>query len=477
MSPSKKAPVAGLPELIVFFAALVAGTACSLTSKVLLSMESRGMTGEVEAFSLPLFQTLGMFVGMLASLPMHWLVLYLRIPFYGYSHLHEATGEYVSIAGERSKEVPREVPLNTYLVLVVPAVFDLIATALAMFGLQHVSVSMYQILRGSCIVFTALANRFILQKNVRAYQWVGIAFNVLSIVLVGLTATLKTSSSDEENSREGGMVSEKEKSPLLGIMYILMGAIVQSFQYVFEERAMSEQTDTISVSPLLLTGMEGFWGTLICLLVLYPLAYYLPGTDHGSIENPFNTWALICNSAAIQNVFLLYFFSVFAYNILALLVTKMMDSVWHAILDNFRPITVWFVDLIIFYAVTRAFGEPLSPYSWLQLIAVGVLIYGTLVYNAPNSGSLELRGGIQSCYFDFSAEYEEVRIDDLNEAGQTKSSPSPYFHTMTPIASPSMRKLVGEARDIKYGAVGKADNGGSGISMQHMQPRKTGSFA
>lgn len=468
MSTAKKPPVAGVPELLVFFAALIAGTACSLTSKVLLSMESTGMTGKVEAFSLPLFQTLGMFVGMLASLPMHWLVLYLKIPFYGYSHLHEATGEYVSIAGERSKEVPREVPFNTYLVLVVPAVFDLIATALAMFGLQHVSVSMYQILRGSCIVFTALANRFILQKNVRTYQWVGIAFNVLSIVLVGLTATLKTSSS-ESGAEQQHMSSEKEKSPLLGIMYILMGAVVQSFQYVFEERAMSEQADTISVSPLLLTGMEGFWGTLICLLVLYPLAYYLPGSDHGSIENPFNTWALICNSAAIQNVFLLYFFSVFAYNILALLVTKMMDSVWHAILDNFRPITVWFVDLLIFYAVTRAFGEPLSPYSWLQLLSVGVLIYGTLVYNAPNSGSLELRGGMQSCYLDFSAEYEEVRIDDLNESGHLpKSAPSPYFHTMTPIASPSMRKnpVVGQ---IKYGAVDQ------GI---HMVPiRKTGSFA
>lgn len=51
-------------------------------------------------------------------------------------------------------------------------------------------------------------------------------------------------------------------------------------------------------------------------------------------------------------MFLLYFLSIFFYNALAVLVTFMLNSVWHAILDNFRPITVWGTDLFIFYAVT-----------------------------------------------------------------------------------------------------------------------------
>ena len=42
---------------MVFIAALVAGTCCSLTSKIMLDMESIGMTGEHEKFSYPLFQT------------------------------------------------------------------------------------------------------------------------------------------------------------------------------------------------------------------------------------------------------------------------------------------------------------------------------------------------------------------------------------------------------------------------------------
>ena len=39
------------------------------------------------------------------------------------------------------------------------------------------------------------------------------------------------------------------------------------------------------------------------------------------------------------------------------LVTYLLDAVWHAILDNFRPITVWVVDLAIYYCVSKNFGE------------------------------------------------------------------------------------------------------------------------
>jgi hypothetical protein len=49
----------GLAALLVFVAALIAGTACSLTSKVMLSMKSVGLSGKEEDFSFPLFQTFG----------------------------------------------------------------------------------------------------------------------------------------------------------------------------------------------------------------------------------------------------------------------------------------------------------------------------------------------------------------------------------------------------------------------------------
>lgn len=54
----------GLSHVVVFVAALVAGTGCSLTSKILLSMKSIDMDGNEAAFEFPLFQTMGMFLGI-----------------------------------------------------------------------------------------------------------------------------------------------------------------------------------------------------------------------------------------------------------------------------------------------------------------------------------------------------------------------------------------------------------------------------
>jgi len=44
--------------------------------------------------------------------------------------------------------------------------------------------------------------------------------------------------------------------------------------------------------------------------VLYPLAYYCPGSDHGSFENGFNTYTMLVNSRLVQLIFTVYFITV-----------------------------------------------------------------------------------------------------------------------------------------------------------------------
>lgn len=178
-----------------------------------------------------------------------------------------------------------------------------------------------------------------------------------------------------------------------------------------------------AIPPLLLIGMEGFWGTLLCVTVVYPIAYWLPGNDHGSIENPFNSYAIFCSSPSIQFFFWLFFFSILLYNILAVLVTFMLDSVWHAILDNFRPVTVWSLDLFIFYFISTSFGETWNPYSYLQLLGMVILLYGTAIYNAPNAGSLKLTGDWKSLYLDCSEEYEDEVVRQSEPFVQQAMSP------------------------------------------------------
>lgn len=135
---------------------------------------------------------------------------------------------------------------------------------------------------------------------------------------------------------------------------------------------------------------------------------------------------------------------VFLYNALACLVTLMLDSVWHAILDNFRPATVWMVDLFIFYYVNTSFGEQWNAsWSWLQLVGMITLLYGTAIYNAPNEGSVKLTGGMWSCYIDCSDEYAiqgDDRMpssleeeDDLLHQLPSIPPPSPSIFMMSPL--------------------------------------------
>lgn len=282
----------------------------------MMELQGEGITGEVEVFQKPIFQTFGMFVGMTFGLVMHWVVVWLRIPFPGYEH---PTAE-SSIANENSSaqsygSIPTEnqglisgqanapkpgsvaLPIWMYFFLAIPSVFDLGATALCMMGLQYIDVSIYQLLRGSGIIFVALMKQHILGDHLLNFQWIGVFWNVVSVILVGGTAILNEASQDKNDEQSG--------QALLGVLLVMAGAVVQAMQFVFEEKVM---TMDIPSPPLLLIGMEGLWGSLLCILIVYPLAYYLPGDDHGSYEDFWNTLHMFVHSSVIQYAFMIYFF-------------------------------------------------------------------------------------------------------------------------------------------------------------------------
>ena len=413
-----------------------------------MDMHSTGITGETEKFTKPIFQTFGMFIGMTFGLVMHWVVLACRIPFPGYVHatkdsnsgssdwpkvemknkqgdterswvpsesdslLEKGQTKPAAAAADNEDEdsdepLSSDLPVWMYFFLGIPSVFDLGATALCMMGLQFLDVSIYQMLRGSGIIFVALMKQHVLGDHLYRFQWIGVFWNVVSVVLVGLTAML--ASANSEKDVEAG-------DAVWGVLLVMAGAFVQALQFVFEEKVM---TMDIPAPPLLLIGMEGVWGTVLCLVAVYPLAYYMPGNDHGSYEDPFNTYEMIMNSSTIKWAFVIYFFTIFAYNLFAVLVTFMLSSVWHAILDNFRPITVWATDMFIFYVITAGtFGEPWTQWSYIQLVGMFVLLYGTSIYNAPNAGSISLKGEWWACFMDLTPEYEEIKTEELDAQWQ-----------------------------------------------------------
>jgi len=64
----------------------------------------------------------------------------------------------------------------------------------------------------------------------------------------------------------------------------------------------------LSLPPSL---FQGLWGVLLMLFLVFPLAFYLPGTDTGgSMENIWDSLAMVRTSQPLQWVLLAFFLSV-----------------------------------------------------------------------------------------------------------------------------------------------------------------------
>jgi len=346
----------------IFAAALLAGTGCSLCSKTLLSIHGESSDGNDEALASPPVQTAAMFFGMLIALPMYWISCWCE-------KRRGWAGGYEAVV-----ETAKPVPTWLYFLMAAPSIFDMLATTLCMFGLVSVNVSLYQMLRGgSSIAFTSIMKHFCLPGDgLQRHNWVGVFLCIISIILCGLSVYAGSSSDDSSDSSPSG-------NPLFGVMLILCGGLVQSIQYVFEERVMDED---MGLAPMLVVGLEGAWGFFFCCTLILPLLYYLPGNDHGHLSDPINSLELIYENKPIYLTFFMYMATIFTYNSLSVMVTKELDAVWHSILDLWRPITVWILDLILHYDVNSSLGEAWTyPSSHIQLAAMVVLLYGTAIYN------------------------------------------------------------------------------------------------
>jgi hypothetical protein len=304
-----------LLDLLIFLAAVFSGTICSVTSKILFDMKDDRADGQ-QQFDKPIAQVLGMFMAMVLGLPFHWLVIACKISFPGYERyanrprnillspkkptippidVDRTPRMYGASTREERKRLivpngdgnydpnnhlemeisPKPhylddnyydddddqiIPLHTYLYLLIPAAFDCIATVLCMIGLLYMDVSMYQLLRGSGIIFVAMLRQVVLHQHLFRFQWVGVAWNVVSVVLVGCAATLAAAASQQSLENDNGSsttITTNMRSALIGVVFMLAGTLVQAMMFVFEEKVMT--SDEIKVPPLLLFGMEGFW--------------------------------------------------------------------------------------------------------------------------------------------------------------------------------------------------------------------------
>ncbi|KAH9099292.1 hypothetical protein Ae201684P_018309 [Aphanomyces euteiches] len=316
---------------------------------VMYDIDTIGLDGETRKFEKPIFQTMLMFAAMVFALPIQWIY------HWNLEHQWHAKG------GALSGSTGTHSHANVFY----PGPSSCIRFIGNLSGQSWVAIRHSQ--RVSIDE---------MHDHLKRYMWIGIGMNTVAALMVGFSSFQDTEEQINNNDNPG-----------LGIIMIILSCFVQSAQYVFEEKLMGDGIDT--APPLIVVGMEGLWGLIMTGLIVYPIAYFVPGNDLGSYERIDDAWYMLTNSPTAQVAAAIFLIVILGYNVFAVFVTFLLNSIWHAILDNFRPVTVWGTDLLLFYVFTpRTFGEAWTSWSYLELTGMITLLLGTAVYN----GTIQLPG-------------------------------------------------------------------------------------
>ncbi|KAK7481163.1 hypothetical protein BaRGS_00027596 [Batillaria attramentaria] len=267
----------------------------------------------------------------------------------------------------REPEAPPSHPRVFQWVFLLPTVCDLIGTSLAGIGLLYVDASVWQMLRGSIIIFAGILSKIFLKRKLYPVHWLGMLMTMAGLVLVGCSSIFRA----RQNT--------SSSHTILGIALILGSQLVSASQMVIEEIFLKKR----NYHPLQVVGMEGTFGFLLMTFVVLPAMYFIPGSGiNGRYENSIDALYQIGNSPKLLAFCLLYLVSIAFYNYFGLAVTKSLTAVHRTLIDACRTILVWGVDLFIFYVFSREFGEEFDKtYGLLQVDGFLFLVIGTMLYN------------------------------------------------------------------------------------------------
>jgi len=236
-------------------------------------------------------------------------------------------------------------------------------------GLFYNSPSIWQMIRGSMIVFATFFSVVFLKRKMSKLKYLGVSMCVIAVTIVGIANMLS----------EAEQVQKVDPAlKIYGMIMVVVGMMFSGAQIVVEEYFMKG----IAIPPMCIVGMEGVWGVIAVFAFIFPIVERLPGDDAGGcMESLSNDVAMVHNSPELQKVVMVYLVSVFTYNIAGMMVTYALSAVHRTMLEASRTAVVWVIGLTI-HAVypSSSYGETWNRWSFLQLLGFVLLVLGQGTY-------------------------------------------------------------------------------------------------
>lgn len=360
-----------IPGMLLF------GTATVVTQKFLFEQKAVGRDcyENPHKFSKPWFQTNSMFIGMCLA-----LVVYEVQRCINKSKNKEDEAQSLATQdGATEKQEKKGGEWKMYFYVAGPACCDLLATSLMNIGLLYIQASVWQMLRGSMVLFSSIFCAFILKRPHYAYMWWSVLLIIVALSVVGIAAVCSTGV---------GKAGVTQGQVIMAICLTVGSQLIQASQIVVEDFLLHDMT----ASPILIVGLEGLWGTIITMAVFLPIIQNIGSVKdegNGVHEDSIDTLIMIGNDTTLLVWVILYVIFILLYNVTGMFVTNITSAVVRTILEGLRTLCIWFVQLIIYYSIRNipyghehsTLGEEWTPWSWMQLSGFLLLFTGMLLYN------------------------------------------------------------------------------------------------
>ena len=133
-----------------------------------------------------------------------------------------------------SNEENKRPQRSVYYKVLYPAVCDFLASFIMFVGLLWIPVSIWQMIRGSIILFTGLIRQYWLKKPLNKSEWTSLVVIFFSLILVGAASfpsnslTLRSIFSEDTSSSKPVSAGLK----ILGMFFVFIAQGIQAFQTV-----------------------------------------------------------------------------------------------------------------------------------------------------------------------------------------------------------------------------------------------------
>lgn len=365
-------------KIFVIAGMLFFGTATTIFRKLIYDQRAVGdpKYGGMHNFNKPWFLTINMFVGMALALFIYEIELFIKRRK---EKKNQEKERLLHSIGENSEVQNTASFKELFFLIAAPAICDILATILGNIGLLFIEASVWQMLRGSMVIFSTIFSHFILKRYHMAYKWWSIVIVVSALIIVGLGAVLELGV---------GKAGVSKGSVVFSIFITIIAQVFQASEIVLNDFILHEKT----ASPIMTVGIEGMWGTIICGGVFMPIAHYaFKNMDDGNgiHEDTWDSFLMLKENATLVVFNILYLLINLAKNLMAMYVIKVTSAVMRTIVEGLRTLFIWAFQVLLYYVMLGTtvgnhhpdLGEEWNKWSWMQLGGFALLFTGMLTYN------------------------------------------------------------------------------------------------